>query len=222
MKTVVSILLFFILSSSVHSQINKGQWIVGGTADFSHSHASSTTNMVSSDNKITNLESSPGGGYFFMDQLCAGIRVGVTTSKSKQIIDGRSNPLLSNYYSAESKITGLAFSPFVRYYLLAPSRKLNVFADASYAYNHNKIKTETYQEFTVPGNQFPTITSSTSDNKYKTHSYSIAAGPALFLNPKVSLELTLGYTFSKYEDSDQSANTFVLGAGFQVHLGKSK
>ena len=222
MKTVIPILLFFILSSSVHSQISKGQWIVGGTADFSHSHASGKTNMVSSDNKITSFESAPGGGYFFTDQLCAGIRIGIISSETKQVIDGRSNPLLSNYYSSKSKITALAFSPFVRCYLLAPSRKLNVFADASYAYNHNKAKTEEYQEFTIPGNQFPSITSSTSNNKYKTHSYSIAAGPALFLNPKVSLELTLGYTFSKYEDSDQSANTFVLGAGFQVHLGKSK
>lgn len=221
MKTVTFI-LFSILSSSVYSQISKGQWIVGGTADFSHSHASGTTNMVSSDDKLTSFESSPGIGYFFMDQLCAGIRIGIISSETRHVIDGRSNPLLSNYYSTKSKITALAFSPFVRYYLLAESRKFNVFADASYAYNHNKAKTETYQEFTIPGNQFPIISSSTNNSKYKTHSYSIAAGPALFLNRKVSLELSLGYTFSKYADSDLSANSFTAGAGFQVHLGKGK
>ena len=220
MKTVVSTLLFFIVSSSVHSQISKGQWIIGGAVDFSYINSGGKTNGVDNEIKTTSLESSPGGGYFFMDRLCAGIRVGILTMHTKQVANGREASPLFNYYSADTRVTGLAFGPFVRYYFLASSHKLNVFADASYAYGDNKQKTKTYNEFLYPGNQFRTISVSTNESKYKTHSFSIAAGPALFLNPKVSLELSLGYTFSKYADSDLSANSFIAEAGFQVHLGK--
>lgn len=220
MKQIISVFLLFTLSVTARAQLSKGQWLVGGTADFSHSNAGGTTNGVDNDIKTTSLESSPGGGYFFIDRFCAGLRIGILTTDTKQVVNGRNTPPIYNYYSVDSKLTGLAFSPFARYYFLAPAHKINVFADAGYAYSHNKQKAKTYQEYWNPGSQFPSVATSTSDDKYKAHSFSIAAGPALFLNPKVSLELSLGYRYSKYIDSEMSANDIILGIGFQVHLGK--
>lgn len=222
MKTLLLSILSVIATYSANSQLSKGQWIVGGTAEISYSHSSGTTNGVKNDIKTTILEASPGAAYFFMERFCAGLRAGVLTSHLDQVANGRGTTLFNSYYSNDSKITGLAGGPFARYYFLAASRKVNVFADASYAYGYNKENAKIYQEFLNPGSSFPSITSVTNESKYKTHSFSVAGGPTVFLNPNVSLELSLGYTFLKYVDSDLTANHFSAGVGFQVHLGKSK
>jgi hypothetical protein len=210
------VLIFF--SSSVFSQIGKGQWMLGGNASFSNAVVKQNNDFFHSENKTTGFQLMPGAGYFFMDQLAAGLRTGIIHSDTKQETDSRG--VVSLYYLLKSKITALSFSPFVRYYFLPSSRKLNVFADVSYAYNSNKEKTNIFQVFT-PSGGLPMVTSSTSNSKYKSHSYSIAAGPAFFMNPKVSVELTAGYNFTKYEgNTNQKANAFLLGAGFQIHLNK--
>ncbi|MEP7377593.1 MAG: outer membrane beta-barrel protein [Chitinophagaceae bacterium] len=213
---LIIIVLFF--SSSVSSQISKGQWMLGGNGSFSHSVVKQNNDFFHSENKITGLQLTPGAGYFFMNQLAAGLRAGVIQSDMKQ--ETNSQVQGSLYYLLKSKITAWSVSPFVRYYFLPSSRKLNVFADASYAYADNKEKTSTYQVF-IPGGGLPSISSSTNNSKYKSHSYSIAAGPAFFINPKVSVELTAGYSFTKYGgNTNQKSNTFLLGAGFQIHLSK--
>jgi len=213
---LIIIILFF--SSPVSSQISKGQWMVGGNGSFSRSVVKQNNDFFHSENKTTGFQLTPGVGYFFMNQLVAGLRTGVTQSDVKQETDSQVPGSL--YYLLKSKITALSFSPFVRYYFLPSSRKLNVFADASYAYANNKEKTSTHQVF-IPAGGLPTINSSTNNSKYKSHSYAIAAGPAFFINPKVSVELTAGYSFTKYAgNTNQKGDTFLLGAGFQIHLNK--
>ena len=214
----IHLLILILFSSSASSQINKGQWMVGGNTSFSHSVVKNNNDFVSSNNKTTSFQLMPGAGYFFINQLSAGLRIAIINSDVKQETDSRGGPV-SVYYLLRSKITALSFSPFVRYYFLPSSRKLNVFADVSYAYNNNKEKTNIYQQF-IPSGGLPMVTASTTNNKYKSHSYSIAAGPAFFLNPKVSVELTAGYSFTKYSGGDQRGNSFLLGAGFQIHLNK--
>ena len=178
----LAIVLIF-LSSSVSSQIGKGQWLVGGNASFSHAVVKQNNGFAHSDNKTTGFQLMPGAGYFFIRQLAAGLRGGITHSDIKQESNSSVGPV-SFYYLLKSKTTGLSFSPFVRYYFLAPSQKPNDFSDISYAYNNNKENTNTYQQYIPPGG-LPTITSSITNSKYKSHSYSIAAGPAFFMNPKV-------------------------------------
>ena len=213
---LIIVLVFF--SYSVSSQISKGQWMLGGNASFSHSLVKQHNDLFHSDNKTTGFQLMPGAGYFFMNQLAAGLRTGIINSDVKQ--ETESHVPASLYYLLKSKITALSFSPFIRYYILPSSRKLNAFADASYTYSNNNEKTNTYQVFTTSGG-LPTVSSSTNNSKYKGHSYSIAAGPAFFMNPKVCVELTAGYSFTKYEgNTNQKGNTFLLGAGFQIYLNK--
>jgi hypothetical protein len=211
-----AVLIFF--SSSAFSQISKGQWMLGGNASFSRSVVKYNYPSGNSDSKTTSLQLLPGAGYFFINGLAAGLRVGIINSDIKQEIDSRNAPL-SFYYSSKSKINACSVSPFIRYYFLPSSRKLNFFADAAYAYGKNKEKTNIYQQST-PAGGLPMVSTSTTNSEYKSHSCTIAAGPAFFINSKVAVELTAGYTFTKYKGAGQKANTFLLGAGFQIHLNK--
>lgn len=192
--------------------------MLGGNASFSHSVVKQKNDVFHSDNRTSSLQAMPGAGYFLITQLAVGLRIGIVDSDVKQETESSNVFLL--YYLLKSKITASSISPFVRYYFLPSSRKLNVFADASYSYGNNKEKSTVYQESTPPGS-IPVVNLSTNYNKYKSHSWSIAAGPAFFMNPKVSVELTAGYSFTKYDgNTNQKGNALLLGAGFQIHLGK--
>lgn len=192
--------------------------MLGGNASFSRSVVKSNYPSGHSENKISSLQVLPGAGYFFINRLAAGLRVGITVSDIKQEINSRLSAL-SFYYSSTSDINACSVSPFVRYYFLPSSYKLNVFADAAYAYSKNKEKSKTFQE-SIPFGGTPSVVTSSTKSEFKSHSYTIAAGPAYFINSKVSVEITAGYTFTKYKGADQKGNTFIAGAGFQIHLNK--
>ena len=65
MKKSVSFVLFFIISIVTYSQINKGQWMVGGSASFS------TINITSDyyNAKMVKVDLSPDAGYFIVTGL---------------------------------------------------------------------------------------------------------------------------------------------------------
>lgn len=204
------------------SQVNKGQWITGGNADFLYSNARGNTNAVINSNKTRSLQFSADGGYFFMKQLCAGISVGMSASNNKQVLDGQQTTPFQSYYSSESKITTLAFSPFLRYYFLPAAKKINIIGDISYSYSHNNESTSTFQHMINQNNGQPYSSYTSTKTSYHSNSFSIAGGPVFFLNPKVSMELLLGYHFTKYAGSGLSSNNISIGAGFHIHLDRIK
>ena len=218
MKKVILVITIAFLSNAAFSQLRKGQWIVGGDGTYSNSVTKQNNDFFRSENKTTNVDVTPGVGYFIIDQLAAGIRPGYGYANVKA--ETQSGGATQTYSLVKSKISGFSISPFVRYYALPSGRKLNVFADLSYSYSQNKENTTVDQVFIPPGG-LPSVTRSTNSGKVKGHSYSVAVGPAFFMNPKVSLELAAGYSFTKFDgNTNQKANTFLLGAGFQIHLGK--
>ena len=180
------LLLIFILCSR-HSlaQISRGQWLTGGNAAFS-SYKFYT-------DKITSISASPSAGYFFLNHLAAGVRVGYNFQSDSY----PSNP--------KSTITFISILPFVRYYFLPAEQPINLFADAGYGYSFGKYKTANYP-----------------DLKYNSSIISIKAGPVLFLNPHTSLELTFGYDHSiaGHLGDTLAVNSFQVGVGFQIHLGR--
>ena len=119
------------------------------------------------------------------------------------------------------KTTGIGVSPFIRYYLLPASKKVNLLAEASFSYLSQKTVSESMQVTGDPNDTTPDqAMQSKSTTKNKLSNWGIVAGPAFFLNPKVSLELTVGYTFGKDGENDVKNNGVVAGIGFQIHLGK--
>jgi hypothetical protein len=119
MKKFILFSFFAITTSSAFSQINKGQWLVGGDAGFTSSESGSGDFK----NKFSAITLSPNAGYFLIDKFAAGLRFGYNKHKI-------SNTIIYNNFS---------IAPFARYYFLPKEQKVNVFADASYIFNRSRL-----------------------------------------------------------------------------------
>lgn len=96
---------------------------------------------------------------------------------------------------------GYGIGPFARYYVLKEDKRVNFLIQANYTFGASK----------------------SGDNKSKTNGYGFKAGPAIFFNSSVALEITLDYNSSKLipDGSENSSyNNFQIGLGFQIHLEK--
>jgi hypothetical protein len=159
--------------------INKGDWMLGGDAGF--------TSQKQGDYKTNSFSLSPNAGYFFINNFAGGLRASVSSSKE-------------TYSSEETKNTGFELAPFVRYYFLPASQKVNLFADASFGFGQNKY------------------TSGNVESKTNFTNLGIKAGPAIFITPATALEIALGFNSTKVKDVDDRENKFGISVGFQIHI----
>jgi hypothetical protein len=96
---------------------------------------------------------------------------------------------------------GYGIGPFVRYYFLKEDKQINFFAETKYSFGINK----------------------SGINESKSNGYAFKAGPAIFFNSSVALEVTLDYNSSKTIPNNSASSTynnFQVGIGFQIHLEK--
>jgi uncharacterized cupredoxin-like copper-binding protein len=103
----------------------------------------------------------------------------------------------SNRY--ESRNYG--FGPFIRYYFLKEDKRINFFAHANYTFGEYKSGS--------------TITGS--------NGYRVKAGPVIFFNKNVGMEITLDYNSSKIKVSEPNISSYKalqVSVGFQIHLKK--
>lgn len=218
MKTPACLLILLFSSLLINAQLGKGQWMVGGVADFSYKNTDINKPSLKEDSKETMYRLLPGAGYFFMNRLCGGVRLHISGADNKENSDAFNfGFFLSSRYDAHT--SGIGFSPFIRYYILPAASKINVWGEVSYAYSQERTKTKLFQSSTAPGG-LPSVTQSTSDLKYKGHYYSIAAGPALFISPKVSFDIAIGYMRGRVKGPEENSDRIMIGSGFQVFIGK--
>lgn len=92
-----------------------------------------------------------------------------------------------------SKMTFWSVGPFIRYYFLPVENITNFFAHSSYQLR----------------------TSSTGEHS---HTMLFSAGPVVYFNSSVGLELTGNYRINRYNPAITYANTFFIAIGLQVHL----
>lgn len=104
-----------------------------------------------------------------------------------------------NYGKANGSPSNLGFGggPFARYYFLESEKTFNLFGEANY--NYFTSKTQGFER--SYGN-----------------SYRFRAGPVVYFNSSVGLEMTLNYSSETF--SDTRSNYFSVGFGFQIHLEK--
>jgi hypothetical protein len=98
------------------------------------------------------------------------------------------------------KHTNHSFGPWLRYYVLPVKGSVNLLVDGSYQYGIVKQ----------------------NRSKAGINTLSFAAGPALFFNPNVAMELLVGYATTNYVTEDVGHNQLNVGLGLQVHLRKKK
>lgn len=192
--------------------------MIGGIANFSHGSSDDGNTYYKHDSKTTDFRVMPGVGYFFTDKFCGGLRINISGTKTEEHAES-TNPAYSFIRSAETSMSGVGVSPFVRYYFLPAMRKVNLFADGSYIYNSEKIKTKVYQK-TISTGGTPSVIESSGKNTYAGSYYSIAAGPSFFIGQNVSFELSIGVTAGQTKDPERTTSKIIFGTGFQVYLGK--
>ena len=119
------LMLFILLTTTAiitHAQINKNNWMVGGSFAFSSSEVSSIST------KTTLF--SPNLGYFFLDKFAGGIRGNLSALK----VEG------------EEVMSTSMFGPYVRYYLLKNDSDFNLHLDGSYMFGATKAAGETFNQ----------------------------------------------------------------------------
>ncbi len=95
--------------------------------------------------------------------------------------------------------TDFNMGPYFRYYLLASEKQVNVVTEAAYLYGFEK--------------------GSTPDKTSK-NTFSFSAGPVIYFNNVVGLEMLVSYSTYKFSKIDGNNNTIRFGIGVQVHLEK--
>ena len=143
--------------------------------------------------KTNEFQISPGFGYFFINNFAAGLNVNFISTHTSE----------TNMPGSESNTsTTFTAGPFLRYYFnVAQKTKIFIHGGANWG---------SYK----PGSGDPNLSISM---------YEVKAGPAIFLNPHVALEFTVGYQTSSYKSEERNTtNSFDIGLGFQIHLGSKK
>ena len=185
MKKLVFATLFVVSAGAALAQgnINKGDLMVGGNASFS--------TQKEGDYKTSSFGLAPNAGYFFINNLAGGLRVAFNSHNT-------------DFGTVESSSSEFSLAPFVRYYFLPSSQKVNLFADASFGFGQYRSE------------------SGSVESKTNFTELGIMAGPAIFLTPNTALEFALGFTSSKFKDVEDRESVFGINVGFQIHLAGKK
>lgn len=167
-------LLTLLLSITCYGQLEKGTFLVGGTASISKA-----SSKPDGEERLGNFgfTINPNIGYFIYPKLAVGTTATLGYSKPDEGV--------SNF--------GYFIGPFAKYYFLNEDKLINVFAKGSYGFSSNKAQ----------GND---ATSS--------YGYAFSAGPVLFFNRSVALELEVEYSYSNVRNANQTG----INLGFQIHL----
>ena len=129
-KALLSTLVALILHSTLHAQLTKSSWMIGGSLGFS---SQTTPNPIGNYN-YTLISIAPKAGYFLIDRLAAGLTL--NTSFSTSHYDNTAiNP---NTY--HDNVYGVG--PFVRYYFLPAQKMANILLEVSDQYNWISVTQE--------------------------------------------------------------------------------
>lgn len=101
--------------------------------------------------------------------------------------------------SRSQSYTDFNIGPYVRYYLLNSEKYVNVITEAGYLYGFEKGSTP---------------------EKTQKNTFCFSAGPVLYFNNVVGMEVLLSYSTYKYSGFTGNNNTIMVGLGLQIHLEK--
>ncbi|MDN3678475.1 hypothetical protein QWY90_14265 [Flavobacterium paronense] len=120
MKTVKSICIaLFLFTISSNAQINKGNWMVGGYANFSNtSYESKNPDGSTNKGKASGINVSPTIGYFLANNFACGLSGNFVLSIPEQ----------------GNNVTSYGLGPFFRYYFLKPEKTINILSQVGYYY----------------------------------------------------------------------------------------
>jgi hypothetical protein len=211
-KTFLFVLVTFVISLNSYCQLSKGTWLIGGIGNFSlnkettyYPEANRPYPKDTIVSEVITMKVSPTIGYFFIDKLAIGLKPTCTWVKMRLL----STTLVNDFDLISINNIWFEAGPFVRYYFLNSGKPYNILTEVNYQYgfHSNGMKREA------------------SDNYYKsnTSTFSISAGPVIYFNKSISLELLLGWFQQneghkgEYKIKQKGLQT---GIGLQIHFKK--
>ncbi len=182
MKSIFTItgLLFF---TSAFAQLDKNTWQTGGEIKFRWYSNASSSEGFSASAAYRELYFAPSVGYFLADRFVTGLRPGISLLRYKSGGTGE------RYFAG----------PFVRYYLLPGSKRVNLAAETSFSAGLVYYS----------GKKEGSLTR-----------FSVSAGPVLFISHSAAIELQIGYKLEKEKQSQLQFDFSGLhtAIGFQLYL----
>jgi hypothetical protein len=203
MKLICTALLA-LFSTFSFAQIDKGQWMLGGSLSGKYQKGSEFSYREMAFQAPVNV------GYFVAKGLMWGIRGQFQISETKLSVKSYNYYSYYSYTSTQEvrvKSKQYSVGPFLRAYVLPNNQKFNLYIEPSVAYG-------LYQGASRIG-----LTGLSKENYM---SYNLNIAPVVFLNPHTSLEFILSYNYSTFNDSKVIASGYLFGVGFQYFLGKGK
>src|SRR5690606_5924524 len=135
-KTMKANTLFFILaftfSMITNAQITKGNWMFGGDAKYSNKE-SFNNNFKNEKLKTAEFDINGSAGYFFIDNLQAGVRISYTDFRYR-------------YTNTDSNRYWVKYGAYSRYYFLKPEKIVNVFLDGGYFLGNSVFESGDYKD----------------------------------------------------------------------------
>ncbi|WP_040490617.1 outer membrane beta-barrel protein [Indibacter alkaliphilus] len=212
MKQFNIICFFLLISWLTHAQTEKGRFLIGAGTNLGLSESPGMMNLSFSRQKTfiddglsgqtnnNNIFIATKVGYFFFDNLVAGLDLALGSGRGTSTFDAATQNL-------DSKSSLFSIGPFVRYYI--PSGKILPFAEVNALFGSRNIEiggfvsSESQQSFTNIGG---------------------GLGLAFLLGRRSSIDLVLNYNSNKInfesEDYTDRKNTLGIKIGFTMFLGK--
>lgn len=204
MKKLLAFSLITLFVSSVHAQVGKGGFMVGGSMGVNNSKSNYTSGSYTNEYKSTSLSINPQASYFVAKGLAIGIAPSYSYAKSKV-----------SYSPAESSNHTWAIGPVIRYYI--PFDRFALFAHTSYNFGWRTTHGSTFDI------NFGTVTNYTANDKLNTFRGGI--GATYFITNNVGIEGLFLYqkqdiSYGKPNDGNQSSPSINFNIGFQIYLQK--
>lgn len=122
-KNKIFLITTLLISVASNAQITKGNWMVGGSGNYTSYKSKIYNNNTEITQTGSALSISPNLGYFIVDNFALGTIVSYSFS----------NPSGDNNNSQ-----GYGISPFVRYYFRKSDKMINPFLQSSYGFSKGK------------------------------------------------------------------------------------
>jgi hypothetical protein len=119
------------------------------------------------------------------------------------VVDWETYTVQSGVSMSKQKITQFKAGPFIRYYFLKTNTPLNLFAEGNISFG--KFDQKNVHDADIMQFMF-------------------AAGPVLYFNSSIALELSMGYRSMEIKSStgSEKKQSVLFSIGFNVHLIKDK
>lgn len=192
LKIIIETAFCIVLSLNLFSQIDKGQYLIGGNANFSYSKATIYNNTI----KLSSFSFSPSIGHFFLTRFAGGLLFDWNTQTYTSTSGGK------------YRINIITIGPVVRYYFLSTLKKTNIFAEGTYGFSFRK-------------NKFFSSTNNDFTDRYSTLSFKAGPAIFLNEHTALEITIGYNHSTRGPIDT-AATNTIRLGIGLQIHFAKPR